>query len=63
MLSLFYRWPDGLVWGNVAAEPLIAVPAAAAAWLLRHRLMARFVAFHHHHKVLHAERLERDSNG
>lgn len=55
---VYYSIPNGLVWGNIAAEPLIAIPTLVVAWLLRHKLMARFVVFHHKHKNLHAQKLE-----
>jgi len=62
VLWLFYSWPNGLVWSNIAAEPLIVAGTLLCAWPFRHKLMARFVAFHHFHKELHAKKVaENDS--
>lgn len=57
LIAYFFGWPHGAVWGNIAAEPLIAAGTLAVLWPFRHGLMARFVAFHHHHKILHAKKL------
>jgi len=54
----YYGIPNGLIWGNIAAEPVIAIGTLLILWLFRHALMSRFVAFHHKHKVLHAKKLE-----
>lgn len=58
MLALFLAWPTGLVWGNIAAELIIAPATLIAAFLFRNWWMPRFVAFHHKHKNLHAQKLE-----
>ena len=60
LLWTFYNWPSGLVWSNIAAEPVIAVLTLFVVWPFRHKLMKRFVAFHHGHKMAHLDRLRSD---
>ncbi len=63
MVSYFFAFPSGAVWGNIAAEPIIAALTLLAMWPFRHKLMARFVAFHHTHKMAHLERLRETPRG
>lgn len=57
ILWLFYSWPNGLVWSNILAEPIILILTVIGAWVFRDWLMARWVAFHHKHKELHLAKL------
>lgn len=52
LLHQFFSWPNGLVWGNVAAEPIIAALTGAVLIIFRTPLskqMAKWRAQHHQH--------------
>jgi len=52
ILYQFFGWPNGLVWGNVAAEPIIAALTGAVLFTFRSPLskqMAKWRAQHHQH--------------
>lgn len=62
-LSVLFRWPDGIVLGNLMASLLWAVIVAAAVgalWLLRNVIARRVVAFWHRHHTEHLARLTAD---
>jgi hypothetical protein len=61
----YFGIPNGAVWGNILAEPIIFVMSAITLYMFRNKLMRRFVAFHHRHKTEHEARLarlEKDKN-
>jgi hypothetical protein len=60
LLLMFYGWPNGMVWSNVLAEPLIVGGTVAVAWPFRHSLMQRWTAFQHAHKMLHLAKLQNE---
>lgn len=59
-LTYYFGIPDGAIYGNIVAEPIIAGLTLLIMFLFRNMLMKRFVEFHHRHKTEHQARLERD---
>lgn len=58
-IFLFYFGiPHGAVWSNVVAEPFVVVTMLGITYVFRNRLMKRFVAFHHKHKIEHDARIK-----
>ena len=55
VLWLFFNWPGGGAWSNVAAMPLCGVLAGIAAYLLRDRLGRALSGFWHRHFGHHDE--------
>lgn len=51
--STYFSWPDGGIWGNVWAEPVIAVLTVTVVWPFRNKLYKRFIKFHHKHHTAH----------
>ena len=62
VLSQFFAWPDGQIWGNVIAEPIIALLTllVAGRWIRQairshQSLHAKLDALHHSHQQIHAK--------
>jgi len=60
VLSQFFAWPDGQIWGNVIAEPIIAALTllVAGRWIRQavrsHRSMhLKLDALHRSHAAIH----------
>ena len=65
-LPILFRWPDGIVLGNLLASLLwaaIVSVAVGALWLLRNVIARRVVAFWHRHHQEHLARLSVVSEG
>lgn len=65
-LLILFRWPDGIVLGNLLASLLwsgIVAIAVGVLWLLRNVIARRVVAFWHRHHTEHLARLYVDSEG
>ena len=53
----YFGIPEGAVWGNILAEPIIVAGSGVILYFFRNKIMKRFVAFHHRHKSEHEARL------
>lgn len=58
VLLFYFGIPHGAIWPNVVAEPFVVGATLGVTYAFRNRLMKRFVAFHHKHKVAHAAAIE-----
>jgi hypothetical protein len=57
LFGIYFRLPDGAIWGNVVAEPVCLALAGIAAFLLRHRIGRGLAGWWHKHTRKHQEEL------
>ena len=50
---LYFAIPNGAVWSNILAEPIIAALTMGCLWLFRDRIGKHWAAWHHKHTQAH----------